>query len=698
MSNTCIVFSNPAVKASNPAGNAISIATREGSQSTHGEWGGTMRFADLKVTASQSRNPTCTFTIFGYNSSDLIETFMQPAIAVFVVDLGILRYSGVISRVDGVYVGHDGKQSFKITCESDANYLANRSPIANAGVIYKGVDSYGADTNAYVVISALLNENTMWYNYNATDRVDFFDSTISIQYTVSDKSILTQVQEIANAYPLKYRTRGQATRATVGTISGTTYPLTRTGGDTYWRTRTSSEVGRGTHNKWILLLVSASGVYYHDSALVVTSSVTNDGGASTVTITTTGAINPSMFANGVDVLLIQHPVLEVQPTFQRSTGKVLYVTPSSNYYSTMCYNYSPLADKNDVITKVIASGSDVSGKRYSMSMAAAWPYNPATPAFYLQGQTFTPVVSQSYDCVNLTATTGTSGDKLRIYNDINPFTVGSIVHIVHTDPTGSYEDTFQIPTGGITNGGYYNGRKTVYIAKGSALTYYFNVGDIVSLGYSVASGQSRIFTNEATYMTDGNIYWVGREAVVLMSHTGSEMRVHRGARFLSNSGYYSPYAAYCHQVGCPILDAMPAGGQRCYDADDFYDGGGTYDSPIKTYGINTKTINATVSDPSVIELAMYDILKYKARPTLKGDLVTLISALAFPAETTTPLLPGDLFQVNFFGAVQPSDSTYYEIISMDMDFDDYTCKLTFGEYELNLMQTLAKIGLNINIS
>ena len=131
MANTCIVFSDPS-SASN-----IAMATRDSSQGSHGEWTGVMRFSSLEVYTGQDRNSTATFTITGANPTDT--PFLVCGMAVFVVDLGALWFSGVITNVDAEYVGYGGssfQQRYNISCDSDATYLANYTPLS-VGSAYK---------------------------------------------------------------------------------------------------------------------------------------------------------------------------------------------------------------------------------------------------------------------------------------------------------------------------------------------------------------------------------------------------------------------------------------------------------------------------------------------------------------------------------------------------------------------------------
>ena len=127
----CIVFSDPR------STTKVQIATRNGCQGTYGQWAGTMKYTNLKVFHGQNRNSTSTFQIFGYNATDQIDTWMVPGIAVFVVRLGHLRFSGVISKVDGEYVAYDGSQIYRVMCESDANWLANQTTSTKRGIQHK---------------------------------------------------------------------------------------------------------------------------------------------------------------------------------------------------------------------------------------------------------------------------------------------------------------------------------------------------------------------------------------------------------------------------------------------------------------------------------------------------------------------------------------------------------------------------------
>ena len=150
------------------------------------------------------------------------------------------------------------------------------------------------------------------------------------------------------------------------------------------------------------------------------------------------------------------------------------------------------------------------------------------------------------------------------------------------------------------------------------------------------------------------------------------------------------------------MDGMPADGtttyQKCFDRDDYFDGSGTWDAPIKTYGINTRhiTVNKAV-DLGTLELIAYNVLRNVCRAKYKGELKCFISSLISLQSPYNEMKPGDVFQVNYFGTTQPGTSIYYEIMSLDMDFDAGYATVQFDEYDISLMTALANMGLSINI-
>jgi hypothetical protein len=459
-------------------------------------------------------------------------------------------------------------------------------------------------------------------------------------------------------------------------------------------TRTSSEVGQGTHNKWILVLVAASGVYRHDAAMAVTASTAD----TNVTTTTTNAINSALILKDTTVLLIQHPILEMQPTFQYSSSKVYYVNPTSSHYSTLCYNYSPLTDKNDVITKVVGDGQDAIGFRISTSLAAAFSYNVAAEHFYLSGTTYHPTISDSYESpvIEVYSPTTTAA-KIRIFSDLgHTWTTSDALTItkrVGEATSSNCNETFTASA--VSTAPNYNGRATVWLAKGSAFTMTVSEGDTVSPSLGpIVTGRSTLFIDDTTGMAASTSYWLGGEYIYVTDITcGTQVECIRCTAFTSSTGYATPYISNCHLKGCPIFSG------DCHDHYDYYDGSGTNDSPIKTYGLNTRRIAfSKVTDNGTMELALHSILRSKCKPTLKGDMNVLVAGLNDPSANTLPLEPGAKFQVNYFGTVQPGESDYYEIISIDMDIDSGSAKIQFGEYDLNLLQSLAKMGLNIDIT
>jgi len=638
-----------------------------------------MKFSSLNVFQGQNRNSTATFEIFGYNTADGIDTWMVPGIAVFVVNEGLLRFSGVISTVDGSYVGNDQKQIFKVSCESDANWLINRTPLT-----YNGTKCVQYTANA--ILYRILDPYQNFFNGGLDT-----DSTQLMDYTISDKPMLTQIQEVATTNGMKYRAR---TKASTGTISwagdGGSSFIYSLKGDPITENLNPSTIGWGSHNKWILVKVSGSGVFSHNVACALTSSYY----PAWVVATSTNAINFYNFASGDVVIVIQHPVIGIKPNFQRATGKRFYANPTSSIYSTVCNQFSPLSDKNDIITKVTADGQDTDGKRISTSMAASFAYNPTIKEFLLQTTlTTVPKLTVCYD----STIADISGQHIYVYSDTGiTWIVGTRVHVLHVADSSQ----FVFITAQADVGPAMNGRPTTVLGIASPPSFVgLSIGDIVTTGGS--TGGARFFPDSVGALQVGGYYWLGGEMIHVTYISSGTSPVYfdatRGYRFYSVKGYYSPLFACCHTKGCPILDARPlAGFQNCYDADDYYVG--TYPSPVSTIGINAKkiTVNKVVSE-GTLEVICYNVLKNRCIALEKGDLKTLISCLTYPGDPYNVLLPGDQFQVDYFGTLHPTFN-FYEIVSMDMNFDQNSCKLTFGEYELGLMQSLSQMGLSINIT
>jgi hypothetical protein len=175
--------------------------------------------------------------------------------------------------------------------------------------------------------------------------------------------------------------------------------------------------------------------------------------------------------------------------------------------------------------------------------------------------------------------------------------------------------------------------------------------------------------------------------------------VERATGMTSVKGYAIQTKPIAHKVGCPFFPAGDGSTTRYMGVDDYYDGGGTYDSPMKAYGLNTKTITINkATDAGTVEILMYNVLRSMCKPKEKGDLYCLIDGMTAVSPAGRPLIPGDQFQVNFFGTVHPGASTYYETISQEFDFDAGNCHIQFDEFDINLFTSLSQLGLSITIT
>lgn len=694
MSETCIVFSDPR------STTKVQLATRDGQQGTYaGQWGGVMKFQKLKVFQGQNRSPTATFEIFGYNSTDSINNWMLPGIAVFVVDLGKLRFSGVITKVDGDYVGVTS-QVFKVTCESDLNWLANRTTCTKNGVDHK-------QQTPKTILMDILDPDINWYGRNGSQASLWMDDAARVDYKISDKPVLTQIQELANTTGMKFRSRTLSTRGTIGAAfsNGVPVTLTKTGGNN-WITMTASTVGRGTHNKWIAVLISSSTEpWYHTCACAVTAATSNTDSTSTITPVSTNALTFGGFASGRTILLIQHPILEFQQSFMRDVGKVFYVNPTSNTYTTVALEYSPLQEKNDIVTKVIVSGNDSDNKPVSVAIAAAFPYDatigsPTYRKFLTQYQAVERYVHVGYDTQCLINTSSYSGMKIQVYNDTGiPWDAAFTGHITQSSG-GLYQEMFTVDSV-VDTGENINGRPTIWLTLTGALTYSYLPGDVVCIG---DSGYAVMYVNTTTYFNANWYYWIGRELVKCMginyAGTPGAINVMRAIPFISSQGYTTRTFAGPHKKYCFISEGMPPDGtelcEKAFERDDYFTG--TNPSPISTYGVNTKPIYLNkATDTGTMELVAYNVLRNMCMPKSKGSFKTFIQALNSAYSTYDEMIPGDWFKVDFFGTVHPSSTTSYEIMSMDMDFDSRIVDVQFDEYDITLMMSLAQMGLNISI-
>lgn len=683
MGYTCIVFSDPR------STTAIQIATRTGEQSGYSAWTGNMRFAKLKVFAAQNRNSTCTFDIVDYNSNDSITNWMQPGIGVFVVHLGILRFSGVISKVDGNIVGvatAAKKMTYTLTCESDANYLQNYvTPTKN---FTKHVN----DTIMNIV-KDVVDPYTNWYDRLATPS-SYLDNTLITSYTVNAKPMLTQIQEICQTSSYKYRVRTKSTLCTSVTVSGTTVTSGSTSPDA-WINATSN-LGWGSHNKYIVLLIKSTTAYYHSCAAAVTATASGN-----FTMTSTNAINYSQIVTGCDVLLIQHPIIEVQRVFSRATSKVYYVSPSSSIYETLCWDFNPYDDKNDVITNVVCNFVDEFGRDMSLSMPAAFMYDASTQHFLLTTGGLRSYLTTAYDSPNTVAVSDISGtNKVQTYQDMGypAWGVGDYCSIVKFS-TPTTKENFLCATGTPTDAGdTVNGHKTYYLIKSSSLANTtYQPGDLITYGTNTST-RSVLYVLNGSSVTAGRYYWLGCELVYVWSQSGS-LVVDRAMSMTSAKGYTIQTKPIVHRVGCPFFPAGDGSTTRYLGIDDYYDGSGTYDSPMKAYGLNTKTITVNkATDAGTIEILMYNVVRSLCRPKEKGEMTCLIDSMTAVSPAGRPLIPGDQFQVNFFGTVHPGASTYYEMMSQDYDFDNGSCTIKFDEFDINLFTTLSQLGLNITIT
>ena len=683
----CIVFSDPR------STTKVQIATRNGEQTS--TWLGNMKFTKLKIFNGLNRSPTSTFDITHYNTSDSIDQWLVPGIAVFVVRSDHLRFSGVISKVDGDYVGVDQQQIFHIMCESDFNWLLNRSSCVLSGTSYKS-------QTAKTILKDILNPDINWYNRTDAGAIALMDNTQLMDYKISDSPVLTQVQELATLSSMKYRGRTQSTNANISTwTSGSASNLTKVRDDD-WITTTSTQIGKGTHNKWVCLYTGTI-----PAVCAVTASVANV----SVTPTSTNAINFSQFSSGKNITLIQHPVLEFKPILEtRSSGKIFYLNPtaaSGQLTQSVCWDYNPLAEKNDVITEIIASANDCINRPISMTYAAAFPFDYTNRKVLMQnglGERYHS--SQAYDSYNLINTADFAKRKVQVFSDTGiTWYDGMTGYITQANGAG-YQEPFTVNTAGVTYSGELIGdRPTVWLTTTAPLTYDYTEGDIVSLSLGA---YHYLYVNNTANFTAGAYYWVGRELMRCMSIASAgapgTLNMFRSVSFVSSGdgSYLTRTYAAPHKQYCPITEGMPnaAESQKAFERDDYYGKGLTdtaYDAPIKKYGINARhLVVKKVKDAGQLELVCYNILRNSCLPRLKGNFSCFIDSLISTVSPYPCMRPGDTFTINYFGTVQPATGSFV-IQSIDYDFDSGTCVVQFNEYDITVMMTIATMGLEINL-
>ena len=676
MADTCIIFSDPT------STTKIQIATRDGSQSTHSDWAGTMMFAQLKVTQSQDRNATASFVIHNYNTNDNIDSWMVPGIGVFVVHLGMLRFSGVITKVDGMYLTAGLQQRFTVSCESDSNYLMNYSPLS-IGAAY-------SNTTTSTVIKNIIAPYTQWYD--TTDPNNNISGAVNINYTISNKPMLTQIKEICTTTGYKYFCR---TKSTYGTATipggGTAVTITGTTPDDF--TTLSTGLAYGTHNKYILVLVARDGYFWHDSAAAVTAT---DNGTHIVTDTTTNAINHGRFNTGSTVLLIQQPIIYFQRDFNQMLSNHLHlgVNPTTNYYTTLAYGFNPLSEKNDVITKVTVTGVDNTGLPVSGAMAAAYPLNTTNNLF--TGADGTARYLTFDELTSADSVDNTSKQNLAVWNDMGYTFAANQTYVIcgycqNTNKTFTWRTQYFTVNAGFPGAtSTIDGRSVMYLPLSSgSWTYTFPKGSVVMRATDSMHG--RVYVN-ASPSVSNDWGFLGRECVYYYGGTGSDSNgtyteifpANRGAQW-SNGVYIVNTIAISHKTGCPILE------KSYYDVDNVYS-----TSPMKKYGLINKNIQSNrTTDAGTLELLAYNSVRYLCTPREKGSVSTYISSLAL---SNVPASPGDTFDVTMYdgSTVKPS-SGYYAIISIDMDFDQGTALVQFGQYNMELMRTLSLMGLDISI-
>ena len=679
MADSCIIFSDPT------STTKIQIATRDGSQSTHSDWAGTMKFTQLKVTQSQDRNATASFVIHHANTSDNIDYWMKPGIGVFVVHLGMLRFSGVITKADGMYLTYGLQQQYTVSCESDANYLMNYSPL-NPGTVYK-------NTAANTVIKKIISPYTMWYD--VTDPNSTISGSVNINYTVSNKTMMTQIKEICATTGYKFFCR---TKSTYGTATipggGTAVTITGTTPDDF-RTYTTN-LAWGTHNKYILVLVARDGYFRHDGAAAVTAT---DNGTHIVTDTSTNAINQGQFNTGSTVLLIQQPIIYFQKDFAPVDTLTLSLNPASNFYNTVAFGFNPGTDKNDIITKVTVNGTDNTGLPVSSCMAAAYQMN-ASNVFIGRDSADNHLILDY--CTSADSVDAGSSQALAVWGDLGyTWAAGDTVlvsgYVPIEDGTWAWHITeftvnagFVMPTAGLYP--TKNGRPIVYLTRSAGMwNYTYPKGSFVSLT-AAGTGISRAYVNALpTSPGINNFYFIGREYIKYVS-TGTD----RNGLWLGydngQAPWTSPSRSYTvtpitipHKKLCPVLDGA------YFDVDDSYS-----TSPMHTYGLNNKTINSNVTtDIGTLEIFAYNAVRYLCKfANEKGSVSCYISSLA---SAYVPAVPGDTFTVTMYdGSTKPASGSY-AIMSVDLDFDQGTAVVQFGQYNIDLMKTLSLMGLDINI-
>lgn len=688
MANECIVFSDPR------STTLIQIATLTGEQSLQSEWTGALRYSNLRVNSAQDRNSTASFKIISYNTVDSVGTWLVPGIGIFVVRSNLLYFSGVVSKVEGNYVGTSGKQVYGISCESDANYLMNYNSEVKAGTIHKA-------QTPYTIITDIVNPYTLWMAQGGPG----VDNSTKVDYTISRKPMLVQIQDLAQITGNKYRIRTLVIVSTI-TRSSTTITFAETNPEGLYAN--PNGMSWGSHNKYILVGVGS----LHNCAASVTAV---NPGASQVTITVTNAINPALIATGQLCLLIQHPAIDFQPTLSRamytdnsfSATKKYYVNPTSDTFKTLAWEYNPTEEKNDVITKVTGIAQDVSNKPISVSMSSAFKWDVSDRKFFLQEASNKPFVDISYESnvlwSDLVLTGGVYKGKVQVFSDLGiSWSAGNYCYLCQATGSG-YQERAVIDSVANT-GEMINGRPTRYlIFSSTGLTYYYGEGDLLGWAESGYS-YSKIHLSSSSGITANAYYWVGSELVKVMSVSSPNIYCMRGMSFVSVKGYTVVTRVAAHKVGCPVTNGMPAAAEstKCFDIDDYYNGGGTYDSPMKAYGLNSRQLSLNKAvDVGTLELVVYNVLRNKCVPKNKGSFNCFINSLTGWLRSSNyaeRLLPGDEFQIDFYGTVNPSGSTYFQIMGMDMDFDSNTAVVQFDEFDLTLLQYLQQNGLSINIT